>query len=354
MPFVAAISKIDFPYKVDQQEVKRKSRDFFAPSFPAVDRILSAFDNAEISERNFCKPVDSYLSLGSFEERNKEYINISLEYSIKAIEDCLAQSGLKKEELTDIIFVSTTGMATPSLDALIINQMRLSPNINRLPVFGLGCAGGVSGFAKANTIAKANPKAIVLFVAVELCSLTFLNSDFSKSNFIASTLFSDGVAALIVKGDAHKNPSNRQVSFVAAQSKLYYDSLDVMGWEFLDEGLKVIFSQDIPTIIEKNVKPDIMDFISKHGLQLSDIKNFIFHPGGMKVLAAYEKALQLEGDFLKNTRSVINRYGNMSSASVLYVLESFMTGGFKNGYGLMASLGPGFSSELALVEMENR
>lgn len=354
MPSLAAVCKIDFPFKVDQQEVKQCAKALFAPSFPQVERMLAAFDNTEIKTRNFCKPLDYYTIAHSFQDQNAEYIKISLEYSVKAIAESLAAAQLTKDQVTDIIFISTTGLATPSLDALIINQMKLNENINRTPVFGLGCAGGVSGFAKAGIFAKANPDAVVLLVAVELCSLTFLRHDYSKSNFIGSSLFADGVAVCIITGDNHVNKTKTEFSFLATQSKLYYDSLDVMGWEFLDKGFKVLFSQDIPTIISKNIHADIASFLSKHQLTLPDIKNFIFHPGGKKVLAAYEEALPVDGDFLKNTREVMNENGNMSSPTVLYVLQKFFSGSFQNGYGLMVAMGPGFSSEMVLLKMNKQ
>jgi alkylresorcinol/alkylpyrone synthase len=288
----------------------------------------------------------------AFQEQNKEYINIALEYAVKAIEQSIAEANIKKENITDIIFVSTTGLATPSLDALIINQMQLNRNISRTPIFGLGCAGGVAGFAKANVLAKANPDAVVLLVAAELCSLTFLRNDYSKSNFIGASLFADGIAACIITGDNHHNKTPNKFSFLATQSNLYYNTLDVMGWEFLDKGFKVLFSQDIPTIIAENVGDDVNAFLKKHQVELSQIKNFIFHPGGKKVLTAYAEALKVEGDFLKNTREVMNDNGNMSSPTVLYVLERFFKQGFENGYGLMVAMGPGFSSEMILLNLQ--
>ncbi|NNU34157.1 type III polyketide synthase [Mucilaginibacter sp. S1162] len=246
--------------------------------------------------------------------------------------------------------MSTTGLATPSIDALIINKMRLNPHVNRSPLWGPGCGGGVSGMAKANIAALANPDAVVLLVAVELCSLTLIKSDYSKSNFIGSSLFSDGIAACIIKGDNYTTSGNK-VDYIASSSKLYYDSLDVMGWDFRDTGFKVLFSKDIPTFIHENVEQDITEFLTKHNLQLSDIKNFIFHPGGKKVLDAYTDALGIEGDFLNKTRAVMNDNGNMSSATVLYVLERFMRDGFEDGYGLMMAMGPGFSSEMVLLKL---
>ena len=353
MPTLAAIATIDFPFKADQQEVKQYANNLFAPSYPQVERMLTAFDNTEIRTRNFCKPLDYYAELHSFQEQNAEYIRISLEYSVKAIEECISAARIQKEEITDIIFISTTGLSTPSLDALIINKMRLSQNINRMAIFGLGCGGGVSGYSKACTLAKANPDAVVLLVAVELCSLTFMRNDFSKSNFIGASLFADGVAACLITGDNHEHTPRKAITFLTNESKIYYDSLDVMGWQFMDTGFKVLFSSDIPTIIAENVRNDITSFLDKHNLKLSDIKNFIFHPGGKKVLTAYEEALAVQGDFLKNTREVMNDNGNMSSATVLYVLERFFKQGFENGYGLMVSMGPGFSCEMVLLQMNN-
>lgn len=351
MPSLAAVSKIDFDHKVEQQKVKEGAKALFAPSFPQVERMMSAFDNTEIKTRNMCKPLDYYSNIHSFEDQNGEYIRISLEYSIQAIEECIASAQINKNEITDLIFISTTGLSTPSLDALIINKMRLNQNINRMAVFGLGCAGGVAGFSKANILAIANPDAVVLLVAVELCSLTFLRNDFSKSNFIGSSLFADGIAACLITGDNKPTTTENEINFLASESKLYYDSLDVMGWEFLDKGFKVLFSSSIPNIISQNINNDVSSFLEKNHLKISDITNFIFHPGGKKVLTAYEEALQVEGDFLKNTREVMNDNGNMSSTTVLYVLERFFTEGFENGYGLMVSMGPGFSCEMVLLQM---
>ncbi len=353
MPSLAAISKIDFPFKVNQMEVKECAKQLFEPSFPQVDKMLCAFDNTEIKTRNFCKPLDYYSTLHTFQKQNNDYITISLDYSVKAIEECIVAANINKGDITDIIFISTTGLSTPSLDARIINLMKLNQNITRMSVFGLGCAGGVSGFSKACILAKANTAAVVLLVAVDLCSLTFLQSDYSKSNFIGASLFADGVAACIIKGDKFTNNTKKEITYISSQSKLYYDTMDVMGWEFLDKGFKVLFSKDIPTIIANHINTDVTSFLEKNNLTLADIKNFIFHPGGKKVLSAYESVLNIQGDFLKNSREVMNDYGNMSSPTVLYVLERFVTQGYENGYGLMVTMGPGFSSEMVLLKMNN-
>lgn len=350
MPSLAAIATIDFPYRTSQQTVKDFAKEVFAPSFADIDRLLSVFDNTEIETRNLSKPLDWYLKPHTFEEQNREYIRLALEYSVEAIGTCITKAGVAKSDITDLVFVSTTGLATPSLDALIINCMRLNPHANRMSLFGLGCGGGVSGFAKACTLARANPRAVVLLVAVELCSLTFLRSDPGKSNFIGSCLFADGVAACLITGDAYGQTSDSGIGFVASGSRLYYDTLDIMGWDFTDHGFKVLFSPGIPALVAANVKDDVTGFLAGQGLALGDIENFIFHPGGKKVLAAYEEALSLDDDALQTTRGVMRDYGNMSSTTVLYVLERFL-GERKRGYGLMMAMGPGFSSEMVLLDM---
>ncbi|MCC8133995.1 MAG: hypothetical protein LIP04_10800 [Tannerellaceae bacterium] len=349
MPLLASISSIDLPFKIPQQEVKDYAHRMFGSSFPEVERILPVFDHTSIQMRNLCKPLDYYYLPHTFQERNRDYITLALDYSVEAVEKCLVSAQFPKEAVTDLIFVSSTGLATPGLDALIINKMRLNPSVNRMSVFGLGCGGGVSGYAKACTLAKANPHAVVLLVAVELYSLTFMRDDFSKSNFIGTTLFSDGVAACLITGDQAPATYGRQVAFVASESRLYYDTLDIMGWDFMDGGFKVVFSPDIPSIIARHVKKDVCSFLEKQGLTLADIACFIFYPGGMKVLAAYEEALELGGNFLETTREVMADYGNMSSTTVLYVLQRFIEQKKEPGYGLMASMGPGFSCELALI-----
>ena len=350
MPSLAAISTIDFPHKTSQQAVKNFAKRVFAPSFGDTERLLQVFDHSEIGSRNLCKPPAYCEQPHTFEEQNREYIRLALAYSMEAAEKALSVAGLAKDKITDLIFVSTTGLATPGMDALIIDRMRLNPHVNRMSIFGLGCGGGVSGFAKACTLAKANPAATVLLVAVELCSLTFLRHDASKSNFIGSCLFADGVAACLILGDGVAHPATGKIGFQAARSRLYYDTQDIMGWDFTDNGFKVLFSPGIPALIAGNVREDVTAFLSAQGLTLSDIRNFIFHPGGKKVLSAYEAALGMQEDALRFTREVMRNYGNMSSATVLYVLARILQE-YEQGYGLMMAMGPGFSSEMVLLQL---
>ncbi len=353
MGIILSIHKTDFNCKLLQGETKTFSKFLFGDVLPNADKLLDVFDNSGIEERNFCIPIDYFQRDKSFAEKNNLFKTIALECLRESIIKNLSIAGVSFNDITDIILVNTTGLSTPSLDALLINSLKLNPNVNRYPLWGLGCAGGVSGLAKANTITKSNPDAIVLFVAVELCSLTFRRNDLSKSNFIATSLFSDGAASVLILGDnaAKKYHADYKIEIADSLSRLYYDSECVMGWEFLDDGFKVVFSKDIPAIITNNVRHDIDSFLKRNNLSITDIKNFIAHPGGAKVIQAYIDALNINPDLLKNSREILRKYGNMSSVSVLYVLEKFLTEGFNDGYGLMISLGPGFSSEMALLKM---
>lgn len=353
MSRILRIHKTDFNCKLLQSETKTFAKFLFGDVLPNTEKLLDVFDNSGIEERNFCVPLDYFKSDKSFSEKNNLFRTTALTYAQKSITSNLSIAGISADQISDIIVVNTTGLCTPSLDALIINSLKLNPNVNRLPVWGLGCAGGVSGIAKANTITKSNPDAVVLLVAVELCSLTFRRNDLTKSNFVATSLFSDGVASMLILGDniAPNYKSEYNVEILDSQSRLYYDSEDVMGWEFLDDGFKVVFSKDIPSIIANNVKHDIDSFLGKNNLNISDIKNFIAHPGGAKVIQAYIDALSINPDLLSNSREILKKYGNMSSVSVIYVLERFMSEGLNEGFGLMISLGPGFSSEMVLLKI---
>lgn len=352
MPSLAATSTISFPHRVAQEQVKEYAAALFRPSYPQIDRMMSAYDNTGIRTRNFCQPLTYYGRERSFKEQNDDYCRLTLDAAAEAAANCLQQAGISKEQLTDIIFVSSTGLATPSMDAHIINVMRLPQNIRRTPIFGLGCAGGVAGYARACAAALADPEAIVLLITAELCSLTFMRNDFSKSNFIGSGLFADGVAACIFTGDK-VTQHNKTNQYIAAQSRIYPDSLDVMGWDFSSDGFKVLFSQDIPSLVSRYIRDDVDHFLAQQGISLEQIRHFIFHPGGTKVLSAYEEALGIDAVQLANTRMVMQENGNMSAPTVLYVLDRLLQQTPEDGYGIMLAMGPGFSSEMVLLEFNN-
>jgi len=353
--YISAVKTIDFPYKVQQSDLKQFASNLFSDSFKDIEKLLSVFDNTGIDNRNLCVPIEYFSKDTSFEEKNNLFKKYSFEYSQSVVNKILEENSISKDKITDIIYFTSTGLMTPSLDALLIDKMSLNPEANRTPIWGLGCAAGVSAIAKAKTIADANPDAVILMIGVELCSLTFIRNDLSKSNFIATSLFSDGIASLIVTGEKSKEiiKNNFSIKILESKSKLYPDSEDVMGWEFIDEGFKVVFSKDIPSLVDSLIKDDIIKFLSTNNLDTKSVSNFVIHPGGTKVINAYENSLGIERAKLMNTIETLKNYGNMSSVTAIYVLEKFIKNGFENGKSLMMSLGPGFSCEMLLLDMIN-
>jgi alkylresorcinol/alkylpyrone synthase len=311
--------------------------------------MMTIFENATIEKRYISCSPQWFQEEHTFQERNQKYIEMSCQLAEDAIHQCLEQANVHAKQIDHIIFVSSTGIATPSIDAYLINQLGLSTNIKRTPIWGLGCAGGVSGLARANEYANSFPTARVLFVAVELCSLTYRPQDSSKSNFVATSLFGDGAAAVLLVGEEVPHHSSAP-AVMESMSTIWTDSLDVMGWEVVDDGLKVIFSKDIPILVERQIKPVVDAFLTNCELIIDDITYMISHPGGKKVLEAYESALQLPKDKFLFSYDVLKHFGNMSSVTVLFVLQQVLQTNPSSGYGLMTALGPGFSSELLLLD----
>lgn len=357
MPKIVSVSTIKPAYTLHQQNIEQFTKALFQNKIPQLNRLLKVFENGEIKTRHFCVPLDWHKAEHSFEERNHLYIQYAVDYSVKAIEDCLKNPSylnkpISTEEIDAIIFVSSTGIATPSIDARIMNKLKFSDRTKRLPIWGLGCAGGASGISRAFDYCVAHPKEKVLVVCVELCSLTFQPNDLSKSNLIGASLFADGVACALVCGDEANIQHKENVPHIVnTASKWMPDSEDVMGWDIQNDGFHVIFSKDIPTIISKWLGPFIKEFFREEGIPLNKLDYFIAHPGGKKVLQAYEEALDLQCSHTAISRQVLQQNGNMSSPTVLYVLDQFMQKVEEPGsYGLLVALGPGFSGEAVLLQ----
>ncbi len=342
----------DAPYKLPQDEIRNFVYNLYSGKYNEIERLIGVFDNSTIAKRHISVPVEWLSKEHTFAERNIVFRDVAIDLSKKAAADCLEKCGAEYSDIHNIIYVTSTGVMTPTLDAVLFNEFKLDSHIKRTPLWGLGCAGGASGISRAMDYAKANPKHNVLVIAIELCSLTFQKDDLSKSNIIASSLFSDGCAAALIAGDESRLAGTNGANLLDSLSTIYHDSLDVMGWDIVNSGFKVVFSRDIPNIVKEYVKPNIMELLDKHKLKLSDIKHYVTHPGGLKVINAYEESLSITNGLLDLSRKVLNEHGNMSSPSVLYVMNEFLKE--KNHtageYGIISALGPGFSSELILFK----
>ncbi|HWP92811.1 MAG TPA: 3-oxoacyl-[acyl-carrier-protein] synthase III C-terminal domain-containing protein [Thermodesulfobacteriota bacterium] len=354
MSKVVSAGTADVPYKFHQSEARDYIHQLFSHSREDIERLINVFDNSTIEVRHFTLPKEWFGKEHSFKERNEAYIENACRLSKGAALSCLEKIGAGFSDFDHIIFVSSTGISTPSIDAVLINELKLDAHMRRTPIWGLGCVGGAVGLSRAFEYTRAFPDSAVLLIALEICSMAFHRDDYSKSHIIATALFSDGAAAALVVGKNHRLFNRRGVNLSDCLSTIYYDSLDVMGWEIADQGFKVIFSKDIPSIVRKYVRPNVEELLHKHKLAVSDIKHYVIHPGGLKVINSYEESLDLPSGELRYSRKVLREHGNMSSPTVLYVLDEFLTeGDFSTGdYGLISALGPGFSSELLLFQAE--
>jgi alkylresorcinol/alkylpyrone synthase len=310
--------------------------------------------NVTVDGRYLAIPADQYPGIKNWGEANDIWIRVAAELGERALCLALHHGGLKKSDLGALLFTSVTGISSPSIDALLIDRMGLPANIRRTPIFGLGCVAGAAGIARAADYVRAYPKQAAALVSVELCSLTLQRDDLSVANLISSGLFADGSAAVIVTGEDFE-PEDGEISgprILATRSVFYPGTEEMMGWKVSEKGFRIVLSTEVPTLIRENLGRDVDAFLADNGYRRSDLKSFVLHTGGPKVLQASEAALGLSNGELDASWDCLRKVGNLSSASVLVVLEDVM----KNRrpepgtLGLLAAMGPGFCSELVLLE----
>ncbi|PSL47028.1 15-methylpalmitoyl-4-hydroxy-2-pyrone synthase [Salsuginibacillus halophilus] len=350
MPKIQAAARALPAHHIDQTEVSELVRMLFAEAYPDIDRLLSVFASGGIEERQFAEPLEWHRRQHSFAERNDAYIRHAVDLGVRAVEDCLSYAeGVDKHDIDAVIFVSSTGIATPTVDAKLINALDFPKTCSRLPLWGLGCAGGAAGLRRAHDYCLAYPSAHVLVVCVELCSLTFQAKDHSKSNLIGTSLFGDGAACVLVSGEDTAEGSGWYTK--AGGGEMLHDAEDVMGWDVVDDGLKVIFSRDIPSLVKSWFQPALTSFLNDIEAEITTETALVLHPGGRKVIEAYEKALGTGPEATSYSREVLRRHGNMSSPTVLYVLEDVMNDdALTADTALIAALGPGFSADFLWAE----
>lgn len=312
--------------------------------FEVLERLHSA---TQVDGRYLVLPMEAYPP-ASWGAANNVWIEASLDLGEQAICRAMAQAGVAPEEIGALFFVSITGIASPSIDARLINRMRLSRRMKRIPIFGLGCVAGAAGIARASDYVKAFPREAALVLSVELCSLTVQRDDLSVANLISSGLFGDGAAAVIVSGSECESDGPE---VIATRSIFYPETEYVMGWDISEKGFKIVLSRDVPDVVLAHLGADVDEFLADHQLERSQIGSWVIHTGGPKVLEAAEDALGLSNDALELSWRCLRKTGNLSSASVLFVLEETM----KNRrpppgtWGILAAMGPGFCSELVLL-----
>ena len=352
MPYISHVATAVPPYRISQVEAQQFAAHLFRPHLPETTRLLPAFVNAGVSNRYFSRPAEWFAAPRTFSEKNRVHLESALELGERVC-GSLFEGGLDPSEIDAFFVVNSTGIATPSLDAHLLHRVGMRPDVRRVPLWGLGCAGGVSGLAHACQYLQGRPRERVLLYCVELCGLTFLSRDFSRSNLIACALFGEGAAAVIVEGDECASSDAARAKFVGALSTHYRDSLDVMGWHVVDEGLQVVFAQRIPQIVRREAANHFGVLLDRFAIRRVELDHYLIHPGGAKVVAAYQDALELDPSALECSRSVLRDYGNMSSVTVLFVLDQHLRKSpeERTGRAVLTALGPGFSSESLLLEI---
>ena len=336
----------------DQESLLAAFREHWAERYHNVGRLERLHRNVLVGGRHLALPIEEYPKIETWGQANDHWIRVAQELGGKAVLSALDRAGLGVDEVDAFYFTTVTGVATPSIDARLMNRLGLPSHVKRVPIFGLGCLAGAAGIARSADYLKGHPDEVAVLLSVELCSLTLQRSDLSVENLIGSGLFGDGAAAAVLVG---ANRTHEGPRVVASRSSFYPDSEGVMGWNVSEKGFKIVLSADVPEMVRRFLRRDVDAFLDEHGLTRNDISAWISHPGGPKVLEAMQEALELPEDALEGAWRTLREVGNLSSTSVLLVLEETLRSPPPlGGWGLMSAMGPGFCSELVLLKWEDR
>lgn len=339
-----SLSTASPPHTLLQTEVEAVAREVFAEAFPQFERLAPVFTTAGIRERQSVMPIDWYRKPLGWRERSDAYLMGAVDLFVDCATKALDEAHLKGSEVDIIVTVSSTGIATPSLEAHAMTRMGFRPDVLRVPVFGLGCAGGVSGLGLAGQLAAATPGAVVLLVAVELCSLAFRTENLSKADIVATALFGDGAAGCVLRaGEAGF------ATLAGSAQHTWPDTLDIMGWRVDPTGLGVVFAQSIPPFARDHLRPAMDAMLRRQGLEVEEVDRFICHPGGMKVIEALEQTLSVGQGRLDLERDVLADHGNMSAPTALFVLDRARRVGLPKT-SVVTALGPGFTASTVTLK----
>jgi alkylresorcinol/alkylpyrone synthase len=335
------------PHLLTRDIVKQHIKDVFSLDGRRLEAIHSVIDNSQIDQRHSVFPVEYIVEPRSLAQINSEYREKARELGLQVTADALAKAEMAPSDVDLLMTVSCTGVMIPSLDAYLANEMGFRPDVRRLPITELGCAAGAAGLAHAWEYLRAFPDRTALLVAVELPTLTFQRKDFSQANLISAVLFGDGAAGVVVTGREASGPH-----ILASESFLFPDSLDAMGFDLRDSGFHIVLSKDVPQLIRERVRELVEGFLARQGLRRDDISAFVLHPGGQKLLSFMEAELELSRTDTQFSWDVLRRFGNLSSASVLFILQEWMSKREmpSGSYGLLMAFGPGFTAEMILLQ----
>jgi alkylresorcinol/alkylpyrone synthase len=338
-----------FPGNIyEQQEITSALKEAWQSQMDNPEVLDRLHSRCGVERRHLVLPLEAYERVTTWGQANNLWIDAAQTLGRDAICRAITPLGLAPRDIDALFFTSVTGVASPSIDARLVNRMGLSPNIKRIPMFGLGCVAGAAGLARAADYVRAFPDQIAVVLAVELCSLTWQRDDISVANMISTGLFGDGAAAAVVAG---RDTGMAGPEILATKSVFYPGSEEVMGWDISETGFHIVLSPDVPKMIRENLGSDVDTFLAESGLRRSDVASWIIHTGGPKVLEAVEESLELEPGALKLSWECLRQVGNLSSASVLVVLQKVLAQhcGKPGTHSILAAMGPGFCSELLLL-----
>ncbi|MFI8949744.1 type III polyketide synthase [Streptomyces sp. NPDC053750] len=349
---VAAVRTALPPHRYTQKELTERIGDLCL--LPGADRSLlrRLHASAGVGTRHLALPIEKYAALGDFGHSNDAWIAAGLELGEEALTGALHEAGLGAADVDLLVCASVTGVAAPSLDARLAGRLGLRPDVKRLPVFGLGCVAGAAGLARVHDYLRGHPHDTAVLLTVELCSLTLQQGDDSRANLVAGALFGDGAAALVARGGGTARPDASAGPFVVAtRSRLYPDTEQLLGWDIGADGFRVVIDAGVPGVVRDHFGRHVRAFLTEHGLTVDDIGTWVCHPGGPRILDAVSESLGLPGEALDSARRSLATVGNMSSVSVLHILQSIRESRrpAQGTWGLLLAMGPGFCSELVLL-----
>jgi len=348
---IAAVASALPPNAYDQATLTAQLRSVWAARPEVVRRLDALHHNTRVDRRHLTLPREKYEELSTFGEFNDAWIEGAVNLGEQAVRTALERAGLEPKDVDAIFFTTVTGVCSPSVDARLVNRLGLRGDVQRTPMFGLGCVAGVSVVARASDYVRAWPERVAVALSVELCSLTWQRGDTSIANLIACGLFADGAAAVIVAGERCQRAKS-DARILGSRASFYPDTEDVMGWRVSELGFQIVLSPAVPAVAREFLGGDVDRFLTERGLSRADIAAWIAHPGGPKVLEAVRDALELTDEQVGDAWEVLRTTGNLSSTSVLLVLERTLTHHrpAPGSLGLMVALGPGFCSEQVLLE----
>lgn len=347
MSRIASVAPVLPEFAYTQREITAELAPLIS-SVPARRAVLERLHAASgITTRHTALPLERYRELGTFRQTNDIFIEVAVELGERALRAALAEAGLEPPDVDLIMFTSVTGISAPSIDGLLVSRLGLRADVKRLPSFGLGCVGGAAGLARVNDYLAGHPTEVGVLLSVELCSLTLQRNDETMANFVATGLFGDGAAAVVLVGDERAEPGIR---ILDTRSSFYPDTTEAIGWNIGDTGFEIVLTPGVAEVIERHFPGEVEAFLADSSLTVGDVDVWVAHPGGPKILDAFASSLGLDRAHFALSWATLDRVGNLSSAAVLHVLADTIAAGSR-GTGLLFALGPGVSAEFVLLEL---